>query len=163
MLFFCFLLWRKTCKNTTAAFLHLFQAQIHLLGNVVTWTSANVATLLYVALFLWYLLRRHRNIRDIPEGLRGGGWKSVCAAALHCVTHNRNPTTPLCKPFSVSADAWWQWVSAGGLCVGGWAVNYLPFFLMEKTLFLYHYLPAVTFQILLIPVVLQHTSDHLCR
>ncbi|XP_054853790.1 protein O-mannosyl-transferase 1 [Eublepharis macularius] len=102
-------------------------AQIHLLGNVVTWMSANVATLVYVALFSWYLLRRRRNIHDIPE------------------------------------DAWWQWVSAGGLCVGGWAVNYLPFFLMEKTLFLYHYLPAITFQILLVPVVLQHTSDHLCR
>lgn len=42
-------------------------------------------------------------------------------------------------------------------------MNYLPFFLMEKTLFLYHYLPAVTFQILLIPVVLQHLGDHLCR
>ncbi|XP_053138518.1 protein O-mannosyl-transferase 1 isoform X2 [Hemicordylus capensis] len=102
-------------------------AQIHLLGNMVTWMSANGATLVYVVLFLWYLLRRQRNIHDIPE------------------------------------DAWKQWVLAGGLCVGGWAVNYLPFFLMEKTLFLYHYLPAVTFQILLIPVVLQHTSDHLCR
>lgn len=52
---------------------------------------------------------------------------------------------------------------AGVLCVGGWAVNYLPFFLMDKTLFLYHYLPALTFQILLLPVVLQHLSDHLCR
>lgn len=38
---------------------------------------------------------------------------------------------------------------AGVLCAGGWAVNYLPFFMMEKTLFLYHYLPALTFQILL--------------
>ncbi|KAK1334038.1 hypothetical protein QTO34_005037 [Cnephaeus nilssonii] len=34
---------------------------------------------------------------------------------------------------------------------------------MEKTLFLYHYLPALTFQILLLPVVLQHISEHLCR
>ncbi|XP_034968515.1 protein O-mannosyl-transferase 1 isoform X1 [Zootoca vivipara] len=102
-------------------------AQIHLLGNIVTWMSANAATAAYVALFLWYLLRRRRNICDIPE------------------------------------EAWWQWVSAGGLCVGGWAMNYLPFFLMEKTLFLYHYLPALTFQILLIPVVLQHTSEYLCR
>ncbi|CAI5794183.1 protein O-mannosyl-transferase 1 isoform X2 [Podarcis lilfordi] len=102
-------------------------AQIHLLGNIVTWMSANAATAAYVALFLWYLLRRRRNICDIPE------------------------------------EAWWQWVAAGGLCVGGWAMNYLPFFLMEKTLFLYHYLPALTFQILLIPVVLQHTSEYLCR
>lgn len=52
---------------------------------------------------------------------------------------------------------------AGALCAGGWAVNYLPFFLMEKTLFLYHYLPALTFQILLLPVVLQHIHEHLCR
>uniref|UniRef100_A0A8D2J5L5 Protein O-mannosyl-transferase 1 n=1 Tax=Varanus komodoensis TaxID=61221 RepID=A0A8D2J5L5_VARKO len=102
-------------------------AQIHLLGNMVTWTSANAATVVYVTLLLGYLLRRRRNIRDIPE------------------------------------EAWQQWVLAGGLCLGGWAVNYLPFFLMEKTLFLYHYLPAVTFQMLLVPVVLQHTSDHLCR
>lgn len=60
-------------------------------------------------------------------------------------------------------DSWLRWVLAGALCAGGWAVNYLPFFLMEKTLFLYHYLPALTFQILLLPVVLQHISEHLCR
>lgn len=64
---------------------------------------------------------------------------------------------------ALSPDSWWRWVLAGVLCVGGWAVNYLPFFLMDKTLFLYHYLPALTFQILLLPVVLQHLSDHLCR
>ncbi|XP_059684640.1 protein O-mannosyl-transferase 1 isoform X2 [Gavia stellata] len=102
-------------------------AQIHLLGNVVTWASANAAALVYTCLSLWYLVRRRRKIYDIPE------------------------------------DAWQLWVSAGGICVGGWAVNYLPFFLMEKTLFLYHYLPALTFQILLIPIVLQHLSDHFCR
>lgn len=61
------------------------------------------------------------------------------------------------------ADRWLRWVLAGALCAGGWAVNYLPFFLMEKTLFLYHYLPALTFQILLLPVVLEHVGDHLCR
>ncbi|XP_077163180.1 protein O-mannosyl-transferase 1 isoform X1 [Paroedura picta] len=117
-----------TLDTNIAYWLHSTSgAQIHLLGNVITWMSANMATLAYAALFLWYLLRRRRNIQDIPQ------------------------------------EAWCQWVSAGGLCVGGWAVNYLPFFLMEKTLFLYHYLPAVTFQILLIPIVLQHMSDHLCR
>ncbi|KAG8142003.1 putative Protein-O-mannosyltransferase 1 protein [Naja naja] len=93
---------------------------------VANWTSANVATIIYVVLFLGYLLRRRRKIRDIPE------------------------------------EIWQQWLLAGGICVGGWAANYLPFFLMEKNLFLYHYLPAVTFQILLIPIILQHTSDFLC-
>lgn len=90
------------------------------------WTSVSLATLAYTLLFLCYLLRRRRNICDLPE------------------------------------DVWPQWVLAGALCAGGWAFNYLPFFLMEKTLFLYHYLPALTFQILLLPIVLQHVSDHLC-
>ncbi|XP_040819688.1 protein O-mannosyl-transferase 1 [Ochotona curzoniae] len=63
----------------------------------------------------------------------------------------------------LTEDAWRRWLLAGALCVGGWAANYLPFFLMERTLFLYHYLPALSFQILLVPVVLQHVSDHLCR
>ncbi|XP_048668828.1 protein O-mannosyl-transferase 1 isoform X4 [Marmota marmota marmota] len=103
------------------------QAQIHLLGNIVIWASANLATAAYTLLFFWYLLRRQRSVCDLPE------------------------------------DAWRQWALTGALCVGGWALNYLPFFLMEKTLFLYHYLPALTFQILLLPVVLQHVSDHLCR
>uniref|UniRef100_A0A9L0SGV5 Dolichyl-phosphate-mannose--protein mannosyltransferase n=1 Tax=Equus caballus TaxID=9796 RepID=A0A9L0SGV5_HORSE len=103
------------------------QAQIHLLGNIVIWASASLATVVYVLLLCWYLLRRRRSICDLPE------------------------------------DSWLRWVLAGALCAGGWAVNYLPFFLMEKTLFLYHYLPALTFQILLLPVVLQHISDHLCR
>ncbi|XP_046307599.1 protein O-mannosyl-transferase 1 isoform X1 [Marmota monax] len=102
-------------------------AQIHLLGNIVIWASANLATAAYTLLFFWYLLRRRRSVCDLPE------------------------------------DAWRQWALTGALCVGGWALNYLPFFLMEKTLFLYHYLPALTFQILLLPVVLQHVSDHLCR
>uniref|UniRef100_A0AC11ED22 Protein O-mannosyltransferase 1 n=1 Tax=Ovis aries TaxID=9940 RepID=A0AC11ED22_SHEEP len=102
-------------------------AQIHLLGNVVIWASASLATLAYALLFVWYLLRRRRRVCDLPE------------------------------------DRWLRWVLAGALCAGGWAVNYLPFFLMEKTLFLYHYLPALTFQILLLPVVLEHVSDHLCR
>ncbi|XP_034871467.1 protein O-mannosyl-transferase 1 isoform X1 [Mirounga leonina] len=117
-----------TLDTSIAYWLHpRTSAQIHLLGNVVIWASASLATLVYALLFLWYLLRRRRSIRDLPE------------------------------------DSWLRWVLAGALCAGGWAVNYLPFFLMEKTLFLYHYLPALTFQILLLPVVLQHISDHLCR
>ncbi|XP_015989350.2 protein O-mannosyl-transferase 1 isoform X6 [Rousettus aegyptiacus] len=117
-----------TLDTNIAYWLHpRTSAQIHLLGNVVIWASAGLATVLYALLFFWYLLRRRRNICDLPE------------------------------------DCWLRWVLAGALCVGGWAVNYLPFFLMDKTLFLYHYLPALTFQILLLPVVLQHVGDYLCR
>ncbi|XP_074150028.1 protein O-mannosyl-transferase 1 isoform X1 [Sminthopsis crassicaudata] len=117
-----------TLETNIAYWLHpKTSAQIHLLGNALTWSSANIATLAYMLLFLWYLLRRKRNVCDIPE------------------------------------DSWSFWVLAGTMCCGGWAVNYLPFFLMEKTLFLYHYLPALTFQIILLPIVLQHVIEFLCR
>ncbi|XP_037348823.1 protein O-mannosyl-transferase 1 isoform X2 [Talpa occidentalis] len=117
-----------TLDTNIAYWLHpRTSAQIHLLGNVVIWASAGLATVAYALLFLWYLLRRRRGIHDLPE------------------------------------DAWLRWVLAGTMCAGGWAVNYLPFFMMEKTLFLYHYLPALTFQILLLPALLQHISEHLCR
>uniref|UniRef100_A0A8C6H4L6 Dolichyl-phosphate-mannose--protein mannosyltransferase n=2 Tax=Mus TaxID=862507 RepID=A0A8C6H4L6_MUSSI len=117
-----------TLDTNIAYWLHpRTSAQIHLLGNIVIWTSASLATVVYTLLFFWYLLRRRRSICDLPE------------------------------------DAWSRWVLAGALCTGGWALNYLPFFLMERVLFLYHYLPALTFQILLLPIVLQHASDHLCR
>ncbi|XP_051041119.1 protein O-mannosyl-transferase 1 isoform X4 [Phodopus roborovskii] len=117
-----------TLDTNIAYWLHpRTSAQIHLLGNIVIWTSASLATVAYTLLFFWYLLRRRRSICDLPE------------------------------------DAWSHWVLAGALCTGGWAINYLPFFLMERMLFLYHYLPALTFQILLLPIILQHVSDHLCR
>ncbi|XP_059116028.1 protein O-mannosyl-transferase 1 isoform X1 [Peromyscus eremicus] len=117
-----------TLDTNIAYWLHpRTSAQIHLLGNIVIWASASLATVAYTLLFFWYLLRRRRSICDLPE------------------------------------DAWSHWVLAGALCTGGWALNYLPFFLMERMLFLYHYLPALTFQILLLPIVLQHVSDHLCR
>ena len=40
---------------------------------------------------------------------------------------------------------------------GGWALHYVPFFLMGRQLFLHHYLPALMFAIALVAVVLDHT------
>uniref|UniRef100_A0A673MD22 Protein O-mannosyl-transferase 1 n=1 Tax=Sinocyclocheilus rhinocerous TaxID=307959 RepID=A0A673MD22_9TELE len=67
------------------------------------------------------------------------------------------------KVEDIPQDSWEQLVLAGVICFGGWAVNYLPFFLMEKTLFLYHYLPALTFKILQIPIVIEHLYIHVLR
>ncbi|KAG9354442.1 hypothetical protein JZ751_001152 [Albula glossodonta] len=102
-------------------------AQIHLIGNIVTWTMGTVGLAVFAALFLWYLLRRQRKITDIPEG------------------------------------TWRQLTQVGVVCGGGWAVNYLPFFIMEKTLFLYHYLPALSFKILLLSAVLEHLHTDILR
>ncbi|XP_056601933.1 protein O-mannosyl-transferase 1 [Triplophysa dalaica] len=117
-----------TLDTNIAYWLHTSSnAQIQLIGNIVTWTIAKIALAVYFLLFLTYLLRRRRKVMDIPE------------------------------------DSWEKLVLAGVVCGGGWAVNYLPFFLMEKTLFLYHYLPALTFKILQIPIVVEHLYIYVLR
>ncbi|XP_066436291.1 protein O-mannosyl-transferase 1 isoform X1 [Eleutherodactylus coqui] len=67
------------------------------------------------------------------------------------------------RVYDIPQDTWQALQLTGTLCLGGWVVNYLPFFLMEKTLFLYHYLPALTLQILLLPPVLEHVHQHVIR
>ena len=47
----------------------LLQAQIHLLGNPVTWYSATLSVLAYMALLAFYVIRRHRHCYDISEGM----------------------------------------------------------------------------------------------
>jgi len=42
-------------------------AQIHLIGNIVLWYSANVSIVLYLFLFIFYLLRRKRHFYDISD------------------------------------------------------------------------------------------------
>ncbi|GCC17208.1 hypothetical protein chiPu_0017482 [Chiloscyllium punctatum] len=85
-----------------------------------------------------------------------------CASTLPLITEKTEiPTRP--STFSFCPDSWQHLVLAGAVCVGGWVVNYLPFFLMEKTLFLYHYLPGLTFKILLLPIVLEHIHNHILR
>ncbi|XP_051522143.1 protein O-mannosyl-transferase 1-like [Myxocyprinus asiaticus] len=61
------------------------------------------------------------------------------------------------------SNSWEKLIWARVVCFGGWTFNYLPFILMEKTLFLYHYLTALTFKILQIPVVVEHLYTHVLR
>ncbi|KAM5146947.1 protein O-mannosyl-transferase 1 [Mantella aurantiaca] len=65
--------------------------------------------------------------------------------------------------YDIPQGSWQALQLMGILCLGGWAVNYLPFFLMEKTLFLYHYLPALTCLILLLPPLFEHIHQHVLR
>uniref|UniRef100_A0AAX7V438 Protein O-mannosyl-transferase 1 n=1 Tax=Astatotilapia calliptera TaxID=8154 RepID=A0AAX7V438_ASTCA len=103
------------------------QAQIHLIGNPVSWGVANLSLLAYQLLAVVYLLRRRRGLKDVPDGV------------------------------------WDQFVCLGCVCVGGWLVNFVPFLLMDKTLFLYHYLPALCYLYLLSPALLEHAHTHLLR
>lgn len=77
--------------------------------------------------------------------------------------HSLLTTTCVCVCVCVSPAAWYQFVHLGYVCVGGWCVNFAPFFLMEKTLFLYHYLPALCYLYVLSPALLEHIHTHLLR
>lgn len=44
------------------------QAQIHLIGNPVSWCLANLALLAYQLSAAVYLLRRRRGFKDLPDG-----------------------------------------------------------------------------------------------
>lgn len=48
-------------------FVTLFQAQVHLLGNIVIWYSGTVSIIVYSALLIFYLMRRRRKCIDITE------------------------------------------------------------------------------------------------
>uniref|UniRef100_A0A3P8VEC5 dolichyl-phosphate-mannose--protein mannosyltransferase n=1 Tax=Cynoglossus semilaevis TaxID=244447 RepID=A0A3P8VEC5_CYNSE len=115
-----------TMETNIAYWLHSSSnAQIHLIGNPVSWGVANFSLLAYQVLAVFYLLRRRRGFKDLPHGV------------------------------------WCKFVCLGCVCVGGWLVNFVPFLLMEKTLFLYHYLPALCYLYLLSPALLEHMHTHL--
>uniref|UniRef100_A0A669EEY5 Protein O-mannosyl-transferase 1 n=1 Tax=Oreochromis niloticus TaxID=8128 RepID=A0A669EEY5_ORENI len=115
-----------TMETNIAYWLHSStNAQIHLIGNPVSWGVGNLSLLAYQLLAVVYLLRRRRGLKDVPDGV------------------------------------WDQFVCLGCVCVGGWLVNFVPFLLMDKTLFLYHYLPALCYLYLLSPALLEHAHTHL--
>lgn len=114
-----------TLETNIAYWLHSStNAQIHLIGNPVSWAIANTSLMTYLLLAICYLLRRRRGFKDIPD------------------------------------DEWTRFIFVGSVCVGGWMVNFVPFLLMEKTLFLYHYLPALCYLHLLSPALLEHVHFH---
>uniref|UniRef100_A0A3Q2ZUR2 Protein O-mannosyl-transferase 1 n=1 Tax=Kryptolebias marmoratus TaxID=37003 RepID=A0A3Q2ZUR2_KRYMA len=112
-----------TMETNIAYWLHAAtNAQIHLIGNPLSWGVANLSLLAYQLLAAVYLLRRRRGFKDLPDQ---------------------------------------RFVLLGCVCVGGWSVNFVPFLLMDRTLFLYHYLPALCYLYLLSPALLEHVHTHL--
>lgn len=79
------------CKHSFVYcdWLLLSQAQIHLIGNPVSWGVANVSLLAYQLLASVYLLRRRRGFRDLSEGTH---------------THTNKHTQSTC--FNTVSDGW---------------------------------------------------------
>ena len=60
-------------------------------------------------------------------------------------------------------DAWERYVFCGEAVVVGYLLHFITFFPMERTLFIHHYLPALFYTIILLPVMLQHVHDEIFR
>ena len=97
-----------------------FQAQVHLIGNLITWYTGSVCVLLYSVFLALYAIRQRRACTDLPP------------VALQ------------------------KFYDAGYILFLGYWIHYLPYFFMDRTLFLHHYLPAYTFKILLLSFVMDH-------
>ena len=58
--------------------------------------------------------------------------------------------------FDVPETTWKQFLLIGEVCVAGYLFHYIPYFFMERTLFLHHYLPAFLFKTLLLAAMIEH-------
>ncbi|XP_053954474.1 protein O-mannosyltransferase 1 [Anastrepha ludens] len=101
-------------------------SQIHLLGNVIIWYTGTAALLFYIALNVFYVLRRRRLHFDLPE------------------------------------REWKRFREVGDIFLVGYLMHYLPYFTVDRALFLHNYLPAFLFKLLLLCYVLEHI-DYLLR
>jgi dolichyl-phosphate-mannose-protein mannosyltransferase len=55
-----------------------------------------------------------------------------------------------------SPQGWDHFLVVGKLVVGGWALHYLPFYIMGRVTYLHHYFPALYFSIFMVPFLLEH-------
>jgi len=58
--------------------------------------------------------------------------------------------------YDIHSDAWNQFRTTGEIIVLGYAFHFVPYFFVDHTLFLHHYLPALVFQLMLTAAVVEH-------
>ncbi|CAG0881288.1 unnamed protein product [Darwinula stevensoni] len=63
----------------------------------------------------------------------------------------------------LSQDAWIQFCFVGEVFLGGFLLHFIPYFLVERTLFLHHYFPAFFFKTLLCVALIEHLWHLLCE
>lgn len=63
--------------------------------------------------------------------------------------------------YDIPEDAWLKFCDVGIVMVTGYLVHYLPYFLVDRTLFLHHYLPAYVFKICLLGFTFEHIHYYL--
>jgi len=65
--------------------------------------------------------------------------------------------------FDLPEGQWQLFGFIASLAIGGFVIHYFPFFPMERTLFIHHYLPALVFKMMLIPLLANHIQGQILR
>lgn len=65
--------------------------------------------------------------------------------------------------YDIPEELWNNFVASGSVCFFGYLFNYVPYFLVDRALFLHNYLPALMFKIMLLCIVLEHISIIISR
>lgn len=60
--------------------------------------------------------------------------------------------------FDLTPARWQQFQLIGDVLLIGYLFHFIPYFFLERTLFLHHYLPAFTFKVLLLSACIEHIS-----
>jgi dolichyl-phosphate-mannose-protein mannosyltransferase len=63
------------------------------------------------------------------------------------------------KYHDILEEDWARFITIGEIFFIGYLLHFLPFFFVERTLFLHHYLPAFVFKVLLTAATLDHMYD----
>lgn len=99
------------------------QKQIYLIGNIVGWWACVVALSVFIGIMGADLLARRRGLDPVPDREPVNCFVLLLLSFLDIDVRNR------------------LWNSAGFFLLV-WAVHYAPFFLMNRQLFVHHYLPS---------------------
>lgn len=60
--------------------------------------------------------------------------------------------------YDIPFEEWIKFQLAGELFLGGYLIHYLPYYFVDRTLFLHNYLPALIFKILLLCFIIEHIN-----
>ncbi|KAL1124105.1 hypothetical protein AAG570_001875, partial [Ranatra chinensis] len=63
------------------------------------------------------------------------------------------------KCYDLTPVEWNHFVTIGEVLFAGFLFHFIPYFFVDRTLFLHHYLPAFTFKVLLSAAVAEHLSN----
>jgi len=83
-------------------------------------------------------------------------WASTASVGLYMLVLSFYLVQNKRKVVMFSPEAWDNFLFAGKVGVGGWALHYFPFWIMGRVCYLHHYFPALYFAI----IVLSHLLDH---